>query len=218
MHLHLLTSWGRPVVRWSGVAIVVLLVTGFYLWWPAKRASVTTGRSPFRTWFDLHNVVGIFSFAFLLVLSLTGVFIGFSDVALPLASWVTGSAPAAQVSTRLAVVPGARQLSPDQAIAIARVALRGAEPFAVSIVGPADAYVVRSRFPEDLTPGGRSRVVVDSYTGRVVGAESSRTAPGGRRVEILNRAVHTGERLRAAERDPDVGCEPDGAAANSSLA
>jgi uncharacterized iron-regulated membrane protein len=193
MHLHLLTSWGRPVVRWSGVAIVVLLGTGLYLWWPAKRASVTTGRSPFRTWFDVHNVVGIFSFAFLLVLSLTGVFIGFSDMALPLAYRVTGSAPAAQVSTRLAVVPGARQISPDQAIAIAREALPGAEPFAVSIVGPADAYVVRSRFPEDLTPGGRSRVVVDSYTGRVIVAESSRTAPGGRRVEILNRAVHTGD-------------------------
>jgi uncharacterized iron-regulated membrane protein len=193
MHLRLLTSWGRPLVRWSGVATVVLLVSGFYLWWPAKRTSVAAGRSPFRTWFDLHNAIGIFSLAFLLVLSLTGVFIGFDDVMLPLAYRITGSAPATQVSTKVALVPGARQITPDEAVAIAREALPGAEPFLVQVVGPADAYVVRSRFPEDLTPGGRSRVVVDSYTGRVIAAESSRTAPGGRRVEILNRAVHTGD-------------------------
>jgi uncharacterized iron-regulated membrane protein len=193
MHLRLLTTWGRPVVRWSGVIVVVLLVSGLYLWWPAKRARVSTGRSQFRTWFDLHNVAGIFSLAFLLVLSLTGVFIGFDDVMLPLAYRITGSVPATQVSTKVARVPGARQITPDEAVAIAREALPGAEPFLVAVAGPADAYVVRSRFPEDLTPGGRSRVVVDSYTGRVIAAESSRTAPGGRRVEILNRAVHTGD-------------------------
>jgi len=52
---------------------------------------------------------------------------------------------------------------------------------------------VRARFPEDLTPGGRSRVLIDSYTGAVMAADSSRPAPGGRRVETLNRAIHTGD-------------------------
>jgi uncharacterized iron-regulated membrane protein len=192
-HLRLLTSWGRPFVRWSGVTVVVLLVSGLYLWWPAKRTGVTTGRSPFRTWFDLHNTIGIFSLVFLLVLSVTGVFIGFDDVMLPLAYRLTGSVPAAPVAAKVAVVAGASQITPDQAIAIAREALPGANPFLVQVVSPSDAYVVRSRYPEDRTPGGRSRVVVDSYTGRVIAAESSRTAPGGRRVEILNRAVHTGD-------------------------
>ena len=76
---------------------------------------------------------------------------------------------------------------------IARRALPGTFPFYVSVVSPTSAYVVRSRFPEDRTPGGRSLVIIDSYTGRVLFAEGSRTAPGGRRVEILNRAVHTGD-------------------------
>jgi len=193
LHLRLLTTWGRQIVRWSGVMLVLLLLSGIYLWWPAKRVRLTTGASPFRTWFDLHNTVGVFSLTFLLLLSGTGVFIGFDDVTLPLAYRLTGSTPSAQISTRVAAVPGARQISPDQALEIARDRLPGTFPFYVSVVSPTAAYVVRSRFPEDRTPGGRSLVVIDSYTGRVMFAEGSRTAPGGRRVEILNRALHTGD-------------------------
>jgi uncharacterized iron-regulated membrane protein len=193
MHLRLLATWGRPYVNWSGVIMIVLLLSGLYLWWPAKRARITTGRSPFRTWFDLHNTIGIFSLVFLLALSLTGVFIGFGSTMIPLAYKLTGSTPAPSVATKIPAIPGAMQLTPDEAMNVAQEALPGATPFAVAVVSPTDAYVVRSHFPEDLTPGGRSRVVINSYTGRVLFAESSRTAPGGRRIEILNRAVHTGD-------------------------
>lgn len=193
MHLRLLTSWGRPYVAWTGVLMVLMLLSGVYLWWQTKRLSVTTGRSPFRTWFDSHNVVGMFSLVFLLLLSLSGVVIGFGNVLLPLAYTVTSSTPAKALPTRVQAHPGTPQISPDRALEIAQNALAGATPFAVSVVSPTDAYTVRARFPEDLTPGGRSRIVIDSYSGEVVGTESSRTAPGGRRVEILNRAIHTGD-------------------------
>ena len=59
--------------------------------------------------------------------------------------------------------------------------------------GPKAAYQIRSRYPEDLTPGGRSRVIVDQYTGSVLYAEGSRTAPAGTRMVIVNRAIHTGD-------------------------
>lgn len=193
MHLRLTKTWGKPVVAWSGVVIVFLLLSGIYLWWPIKRASVTTGRSPFRTWFDWHNTIGIFSLVFLLLLSLTGVFIGFDQTAIPLAYKATGSTPARPIPSRVVAVPGAHQISPDRALEIARTALPGATPFLVPAVSPTEAYSVRAHFPEDLSPGGRSRIVINSYTGNVMGVENSRTAPGGRRVEILNRAIHTGD-------------------------
>ncbi len=193
MHLRLLTTWGRPLVRWSGVIVVFLLLSGLYLWWPVKRSSVTTGRSPFRTWFDLHNFIGIFSFVFLLMLSVSGVFIGFSDLAIPIAYRLTGSTPPPQISTKVAPVPGVAQIAPDRALEIARGAVPGATPFFVPFVSPTDAYVIRARFPEDLTPGGRSRVVIHSYTGDVMSIDNSRTAPGGRRFEVVNRAIHTGD-------------------------
>jgi len=193
IHLRLNTAWGKPIVAWSGVIMLFLVLSGLYLWWPVKRASVTTGKTPFRTWYDWHNAVGIFSFVFLLILSMTGVFIGFEGSAVPLAYRLTGSAPAPTISSKIKAQPGAPQITPDRALEIARQALPGAAPFFVPVVSPTDAYNVRARFPEDLTPGGRSRVLVDSYSGAVLSADSSRTAPGGRRVETMNRAIHTGD-------------------------
>jgi uncharacterized iron-regulated membrane protein len=78
---------------------------------------------------------------------------------------------------------------------IAAAAIPGTFPFQIGIPGPQGAYQIRSRFPEDLTPGGRSRVMVDQYTGTVLYAESSRTAPAGTRMVIVNRAIHTGDIL-----------------------
>ena len=84
-------------------------------------------------------------------------------------------------------------IGPDSALAIARGAIPGAAPFDVEMPGPADPYVIRSRFPEDRTPGGRSLVFVDQYTGKVLFAEGSRTAPAGARLVNANRAIHTGD-------------------------
>ena len=78
-------------------------------------------------------------------------------------------------------------------MAIAGAAIPGATPFQLAVPPRDGVYSVRLRFPEDLTPGGRSRVEIDPYTGEVVFAESSRTAPAGTRGTILNRAIHTGD-------------------------
>jgi uncharacterized iron-regulated membrane protein len=78
---------------------------------------------------------------------------------------------------------------------MARVAMPGAAAIAVSAPNPKAAYRVAMRFPEDLTPGGRTRVYVDPYTGAVLEAESSRTTAAGTRIINVNRAIHTGDIL-----------------------
>ena len=59
--------------------------------------------------------------------------------------------------------------------------------------GPKGSYPVATRFPEDLTPGGRSWVVVDQYSERALFVENSRTAVPGTKTIIENRAIHTGD-------------------------
>lgn len=76
---------------------------------------------------------------------------------------------------------------------IARQALPGATPFMILISGPKRPFLVASRYPEDRTPGGRCRVLVDQYTGKVLFAQGSRTAPAGERMRNTNRAIHTGD-------------------------
>lgn len=193
LHLRLLAcDTGKTIVSWAGVLMLLLTVSGLYLWWPVKRISMNWAAGGRRRWFDLHNTVGVLAFVFLFIVSLTGVVIGFEGVTSPLFYRITDSRPypfAVPVTPRA----GAGLLTPDDAVAMARVAMAGAVPIAVSAPSPKSAYRVAMRFPEDLTPGGRTRVYIDPYTGAVLQTESSRTTAAGTRIINLNRAIHTGD-------------------------
>ena len=187
---------GEEIVKWVGVIMLFLLLSGLYLWWPAKRMTVQRRTSSRRFWFDLHNTVGIFSLVFLLVLTITGVVIGFENKTTPWFYRITGTQPLIIYNrgNRFEATPvGTKPITPDQAVATARTALPGAAPFFVNIPGPRGVYTIRSRYPEDRTSGGRSQVIVDQYSGKVLAAEGSRTAPAGSRLITANRAIHTGD-------------------------
>lgn len=193
IHLRLLAGdAGKTVVSWAGVIMMLLTASGLYLWWPVKRVSIDIAAGGRRVWFDVHNAVGVVAFAFLFLLALTGTIIGFERVTSPLIYSATRSHPYAG-NLRIIPVPGSRVISPDEAVAIATRALPGAAPIAVNVTSGKVPYRVALRYPEDLTPGGRSRVFINPYNGAVLQAESSRTTAAGTRVVILNRAVHTGD-------------------------
>ena len=58
---------------------------------------------------------------------------------------------------------------------------------------PDQPFVAAMRFPEDHTPGGRSRVFVDRFTGVVLSAVSTRRAEPGTRLGNSIRSIHTGD-------------------------
>ncbi len=193
LHLRLLAGdTGKTVVSWAGVLIVLMSLSGIYLWWPVKRVSISGPARGRRFWFDVHNAVGVYAFVFVLLLSLTGIVIGFDAWTAPLLYRVTGSQP---VRGGLTVTPiaGAPLLTPDQALGIARNELPGAAPVGVNVPGPKAPYRIALRYPEDRTPGGRSRVFISQYSGSVLQIESSRTTAAGTRLINLNRAIHTGD-------------------------
>ncbi|HEY3835080.1 MAG TPA: PepSY-associated TM helix domain-containing protein [Bryobacteraceae bacterium] len=195
LHLRLLirnkADTGGLIESCAGLAIIFLSLSGLYLWWPLKRFKVAGGR---RFWFDLHNVVGIISLMFLLILATTGCVIGFDHTTTPLFFKMTGSSmPPPPPRKSAPHASDAKPISPDQAYEIARTALPGTAPFAIDVPPPNGVYFIRSRYPEDLTPGGRSQVVIDQYSGQVLYAMGSRSAPAGVRMVISNRAIHTGD-------------------------
>ena len=198
--LHLRLLWmshpdaGKAIVSWMCVALLFLVSTGLYLWWPLQRFTIKWRVGGRRRWLDVHAVTGISVATFLFVLGVTGAAIGFDDMTEPFFYRVTGSAPSVPPTHTVEPRPEG-PIVPDRAMAIARATLPGATPFQITIPKPDGTYLVRLRYPEDRTPGGRSRVEVDQYTGDVIFAEGSRTAPAGTRAVILNRALHTGDIL-----------------------
>ena len=198
IHVSLMTSAGAEVggtvLSWATLGVAFLAFSGLYLWWPLKRVRLNGGTGGRRFWRDLHNATGILSMPFILALASTGVVIGFNETAASVLFRITGFRPPAVTSAPPTVV-ATRTISPDAAIDIARTALPGAAPFDLTVPAPRGNYQIRMRFPEDRTPGGRSHVVVDQYSGQVLHVQSSRTAPAATRMLNLNRAIHTGDVL-----------------------
>jgi uncharacterized iron-regulated membrane protein len=193
-HLSLLMGTsGRNIVAAVTAILLVLVASGVYLWWPLKRASVKWNASARRIHFDLHNAAGIYSATFLVVLGITGITVYFDGEIERYLHQRAGTAP---VSRNVPSVEqqGVNRISADQALASAAAALPGTTPLSITL--PANAkgsYLVTVRYPEDLTPGGRSWVNVDQYSGTVSSLQSSRTAAAASRTIILNRAIHTGD-------------------------
>jgi len=74
------TPYGQPIVGWSTLIFVVLLITGLVLWWPKKWNSKEKKQAFSIQWkarfkrlnYDLHNVLGFYLLVPALIIALTG--------------------------------------------------------------------------------------------------------------------------------------------------
>jgi uncharacterized iron-regulated membrane protein len=123
---------GRAVVGWIGVAMLILSLTGIWLWWPRNGALIPGlrwRRSAYAT-ANLHHLLGFWIAVPLAVVSATGIYLGFPQNARLLMASIAPMSPQAQ---RPGFGPLARdtRLTPDAALAAARAAQPDARPVAV---------------------------------------------------------------------------------------
>jgi uncharacterized iron-regulated membrane protein len=193
---------GRAVMKWSGVAMLVSLASGAYLWWPMKRVRIRAEWRSVAFWFDLHNSLGILTLAPLVVLALTGTVTGFEDHA---AAWLgkitrpsqSGGGPN---GARPQPAPGSPMITPDQAVWLARTEMPGAIPYRVQMPRYGGAYRVSLDYPDDRVAGGRNLVAIDQYSGGVISASRSSDLSSNERILATNEAIHTGEVLGMPSR------------------
>lgn len=76
--------WGKMIVGISTLLFVFVLISGLVVWIPRtvrslkNRLKIATTKGRLRFWYDLHLAGGIYSFALLLVMALTGLTWSFS--------------------------------------------------------------------------------------------------------------------------------------------
>ena len=196
-HTHLLVDRHRDAAKLVlGVASLFLLFlscSGFILWWRRKLFRINWSGSGKRLYFDLHNVLGVWSSFFLFFFALTGGALTWDGAVNNLLNRVFHAGPMPETRRMSQPLDGVVALNPDAILTAARAALPGAEvaDFGMEPGRPAD---VRMKFPEDRTPFGRSRVLLDPYTGEVLSALSTRTAPLAFKISRMwIREVHTGD-------------------------
>ena len=110
---------GRQVVGWAGVGMLILSLTGIWLWWP-RGSNFLRGlrwrRSSFFT-FNLHHLLGFWISLPLAVVSATGIYLSFPQTAREAMSSIAPMTPQGQRG--FGPVAQRTTLTTDQALAAA---------------------------------------------------------------------------------------------------
>ncbi len=211
----LLGAFGEWLVGWSTLAVVPLLVTGLWLWWPGWRLQrwIKVGKG--RRWvFDLHQLVGWTTAIFILLMAFSGLVWAFPGVLEPAVYAVTGS-PMPETNPgalwQLKSVPPAREGLGDSGVGLGDAAAREADPQRMLELalerapeGSFPFYLSFPIFPEEVQqvrlqrgyvpyPRGEvSRFYFDRYSGELLGEDLPTESAAAQYLSRWNYALHVG--------------------------
>lgn len=173
LHFRLLAGEvGATIVGLSGIAMLISLGSGIWLWWPLwtrgwrPAFAIRKGRL-FN--YDLHKLLGIASGVILLVITFTGAYMEFPNLFQGcVGTFAAVSKPNSELKS---VRADARQtIAPDEAIAIAQARFPHAVFDHLHPPGSVNGvYEVAFRQADEVQRSfGRSQVFLDQYSGEVL--------------------------------------------------
>lgn len=199
----LLGETGGKVLGWLGFALLALLLSGLWAWWPrsmtsgswSKALRFKRGAPPQRALRDWHKLTGLSGLAFLLILTVTGIMLELpdeSDAALGAIGLPVDHLP--HVHEHLAQASISQFIPPSKAIATAMTQLPGARlAWIETPAASGGTYRLRMQVPGD--PSFRfphSFVWVDGATGEASAVLDARDAASGSTVNNWVHPLHDG--------------------------
>lgn len=190
LHMQLLAGeTGQQIVGWSGVAMLVLLISGLAAWWPKgtwrKALAFKRNAAPLRRVRDWHKLTGLGSGMLLLVLVATGVLLSLPVVAQALFAPAPLPAPTSEPGPPVRIA---------QALEAAQRALPDGRLVFVDVPNAPDGAIrVRMQVPGDpQTRFTGSYVWVDRHSGRVLAVRDLRRSGAGAWWMAWVRPLHDG--------------------------
>jgi uncharacterized iron-regulated membrane protein len=206
LHTNLLSGeTGRAVIGWCGLAAILLIVMGIWLWWPRggrwrQALTVKWEAAPARVWLDVHKVVGIVTGVFLVVIAATGAALALPGVVTdPLLAALTGQSPtrSAPTSSRHAGPPA----SLDDMVHRAQATFPAGRITRLMMPAkPQGAVTIRMRLPGEIHQLGRTFVFFDQYDGTLLRADNALESNLATRINAWFYPLHTGFYGGAATR------------------
>jgi uncharacterized iron-regulated membrane protein len=209
------TDYGQPIVGWSTLIFVLLLITGIVLWWPKKWNKAYKDRSFKIKWkasfkrvnYDLHNVPGFYSLFPALFIALTGMvfsFRWFSTLVYVAASGTVTPPPQANVrsakpvegsllSHRSAGSSIAMNSNPlDKTFQQALEQLPHARRVVLSPATGPEGTIYVVGYKDGETYYGSDVLQFDQYTGRLLHRRNNKEKNSGERLIEMNYDIHVG--------------------------
>jgi uncharacterized iron-regulated membrane protein len=192
---------GRSILGWTGIGLVLLILSGIPLWWPASgqvRAAFTvpSGARGVRLHRRLHGALGIWLLPLLLLSGVTGAVLGFPQTSRQWLRLPAGGPPRAPTASIDQAPPEIPDI--DRAIALARAALPGTTPR--MIILPAAREPVRLIMATPGASGAVANSVVQVAGGRIVSVQNAADASGADLALRWMRDLHTGDGIGLAGR------------------
>jgi uncharacterized iron-regulated membrane protein len=142
---------GRAIVGWGGVGMLILSLTGLWLWWPRNgvfRAGLRWRRAGDATISNLHYLLGFWIALPLTFVSLTCIYLSFPQTARSAMSSIAPMNPQTNRPIFAAQLARETQLTPDAALDAARDAKPGWRPSALFLATLQSERGERSERPE----------------------------------------------------------------------
>lgn len=200
--LFLSDAIGQPIVGWATLIFVILLITGIIMWWPKKWNKKNVNDSFKVRWkakfkrlnYDLHNVLGFYTFIIALILGLTGLVWAFQ--------WFNKAVYAtATMSTKPMEYPAynsdttavATLHSPiDYAYAQTRQAYPDAGRYTTSPVHAKADAISFSAYGHEGTYYDANTLYFDQATGKRLGESEFSDLNAGEKIIAMNYDIHVG--------------------------
>lgn len=194
------TQYGQPIVGWSTFIFVIMLVSGLYLWWPRNKSArkqrfAIKWRARWRRInYDLHQVLGFYIIAIVLIIACTGMvwaFTWFKAAVYTIASGTTAPPQALKAtSTPTDFVPK------DKPIDRVHRQVQKTYPnaYAIYLSRPQDSTQTISAYVQEL-PGlyyKNASLQFDQYTGQLLTEKHHKDKNFGEKIIAANYDIHVG--------------------------
>lgn len=199
--LLLKSSIGQPIVGYSTLIFVFILISGIVLWWPRNfrksknlfRIKWKKNTSFFRKLLELHNVLGIYSVFVLLIIALTGLVWSFKWFMITVYVIASGSLSKPDLSVpESKFVPGQAVSCIDLAFADVKGKYSDAEVFRVY---PAKDSISSIGFYVQQKEGRYAvshQAYYDQYTGKCLKERKHSDKNLGEKLITANYDIHSG--------------------------
>ncbi|SFV31182.1 PepSY-associated TM helix domain-containing protein [Thermoflavifilum thermophilum] len=198
--LFLNTIYGQPIVGWSTLIFILILITGLILWFPGKwnrheikKAFTIAWRSRWkRVNYDLHNVLGFYIFSIALILAFTGMLFAFGWLRSMFSDAKHSRSRIETKTFHYLLNPQPRNDLPDQIFQAVRKHFPEAKRFILQL--PADStspIYLNVYFRNEVYYDART-FAFDSRTGRLLSEEAFSTKTLGEKILQMNYDIHVG--------------------------
>ncbi|MGE3303258.1 MAG: PepSY-associated TM helix domain-containing protein [Hyphomonadaceae bacterium] len=190
---------GRQLVGWAGAAMLVMGISGLWLWWPkrgqwARAFGVRTKGPAYRINRDLHGAFGIWTFAVFMIVTFSGVYISFPKT---MAAATIAVAPGKDLRSSVDAIKASEArgepIGFDAAAAAARAALPDGRVFSIAPAGrPGTPMRVGLRTPGAAEGAPFATIYLDPADGRVLEVRDPRRYTAGEGFQAWMRPLHEG--------------------------